>query len=336
MTENPDRNPWEGITSSNKLGTLNTRRCQTSNPHEFFWSRNHLGHYGFLFRSRTSPKTGQPVPALEGIDLELSSDDLGGSILHLTLMEMASRDIFRTICHDLLQATSQIYQVHGEAVIGAVLTRLGRWQHLLRTPRNKLLSETSRIGLFGELVILRDHFLNALDAVTAISSWQGPMGAEQDFAFEGLLVEVKTQISSADRKVRISSLEQLDERSGEIFLLHQTISPDEKGMPKTFTLQELANCIRESLQDNTFASDLFERALLEIGFHDAEEYDEVGYSLATKTLFLVDNSFPRLTRGSVPGQVVLATYILDVASLDPWKIDETELTNRIGDQDGNA
>ncbi len=325
MTENPDQNPWERITSSDKPDTLNTRRCRTSNPHEFFWSRNHLGHYGFLFRSRIAPKSGQSMPALAGIDLEFTSDDTGGSLLHLVLNELTARDIFRTICHDLLQATAQIDPIHGEAVIGAVLTRLERWQHLLRAPRNKLLSETSRIGLFGELLVLRDYFLSNLDAVTAASSWQGPMGAEQDFAFEGLLVEVKTQLSSADRKIRVSSLEQLDDRSGDIFLLHQTISPDEKEMPGAMCLQEIVNNIRATLVNNTFASDLFERALLEIGFLDSEEYSEVSYLLSTRAIYRVDDTFPRLTRSTVSGQVTMATYILEVASLDPWKINEMEL-----------
>lgn len=336
MTEDHDRNPWEGITSSDKPDSLNTRRCRTSNPHEFFWSRNHLGHYGFLFRSRIAPKTGQSMPALAGIDLEFTPDDAGGSILHLVLNEFTARDIFRTICHDLLQATSQIDPIHGEAVIGAVLTRLERWQHLLRVPRNKRLSETSRIGLFGELLVLRDYFVSNLDAVTAASSWQGPMGAEQDFAFEELLLEVKTQLSSADRKIRVSSLEQLDNRSGDIFLLHQTISPDEKEMPEAMSLQEIVNNIREILVSNTFASDLFERALLEIGFQDSKEYSEVSYLLSTRAIYNVDNTFPCLTRSVVPGQVTLATYILEVAALDLWKIDEMELTERIGSQDGNT
>jgi len=336
MIDRPDMNPWEGITSADKPDTLNTRRCHTSNPHEFFWSRNHLGNYGFLFRSRVSPKSGRTAPALEGIEIELNPDESGGSVLHLMLVELPSRDIFRTICHDLLQATSQIDPVHGEAVIGAVLTRLERWQHLLRMPRNKLLSETSRIGLFGELLVLRDHFLNSLDVVTAISAWQGPMGAEQDFAFEELLVEVKTQLSSADRKIRISSLEQLDDRSGEILLLHQTISPDEKGMPGAMTLQKIVDNIRESLATSIFASDLFERALLEVGFRDAEEYDEVGYLLSTRNIYIMGDGFPRLTRTSVPGPVVSATYILDVASLDPWGIDESGLTDRIDGKDDNT
>ena len=60
----------------------------------------------------------------------------------------------------------------------------------------------------------------------SIQTWKGPLEGEQDFAFQDNLYEVKTQLSTSDHKIKISSLEQLNNESGKIFLSHQIITPN--------------------------------------------------------------------------------------------------------------
>ena len=61
--------------------------------------------------------------------------------------------------------------------------------------------------------------MEAISPSDAVLAWNGPKGHEQDFSYNGSLLEVKCQLSSRDRIVNIASLEQLDGVSGQILLM---------------------------------------------------------------------------------------------------------------------
>ncbi|WP_369408059.1 PD-(D/E)XK motif protein, partial [Pseudomonas sp. SWRI111] len=78
----------------------------------------------------------------------------------------------------------------------------------------RLLSKSERIGLIGELLFLRDVLSDRVGWNAAIKCWNGPGGHEQDFVVAGSIFEVKTQVVTADRRIRISSEDQLDAVQG--------------------------------------------------------------------------------------------------------------------------
>lgn len=182
------------------------------------------------------------------------------------------------------------------------------------------------MGLWGELLVLRDLFMPNVSAAVAAEAWSGPCDGEQDFSLAGLtLAEVKTQSAASDRAVRISSADQLDGGSGVLFLVHQTIAPSPKGI----TLQGMANAVRDDVRGDIVAFGRIGRSLREYGFADRKEYDEVPFCLSRRKTYRVDGDFPRITRGQIPAGVSDVRYGIDIVACEPFAAEEKILTERI-------
>ena len=138
----------------------------------------------------------------------------GRSELTVTLTSPDYLELFRALCADLISSARFMNRADEVHALSALVARILRWQGLLKGKRGGVLDAGEQLGLFGELVILRDIFLAHTDAFSALSAWRGPSGAEQDFQFAGWLFEVKSQLASSDRLIRISSAHQLDLVSG--------------------------------------------------------------------------------------------------------------------------
>ena len=163
--------------------------------------RDHEGNYIFSFKGKFAERGLIELPKLAtlAITLEHREDDLWE--FSIRLLEKSHLDIFRALCADLMTATNQLRRSDDHAGVEIMLARLRRWRELLKVRRDKRLSDAQVIGLFGELLLLRDIFLKNLPPLEAVAAWRGPHGDEQDFLFGDWLIELKTQLSSADSKL---------------------------------------------------------------------------------------------------------------------------------------
>lgn len=315
-----DHNPWDGLSVPSAPGNFSTRRVSANTPHDFYWAKNDLGQCCLVFSCETKEPVKMEQVRLRGIELQQFSRDQKKLDIIIKLIDDPSRDLFRTISNDLVASTQKLPPTQPKTVVHALSTRLKRWQQLLGRRKTDLLSTSEQLGLFGELLFLRDHFLGRLDNSTAVSAWQGPSGSEQDFGWSSYLFEVKTQLSSSDRRITINSLEQLDDISGDIWLIHQTVAAEESSGSDRISLKRLVNDIRGSLTHDVFSSDYFNTSLLEYGYEDNDAYDEVFYQLVQRNVFSVKDDFPRLTRSSIPKAITSARYILDATALQEMEV----------------
>ena len=65
-------------------------------------------------------------------------DESDTQLLAFKLLDSNQRDIFQTLCEDIISAASQAKSEVG--AVSAALTRTWRWHHLLRGGRGTLLS----------------------------------------------------------------------------------------------------------------------------------------------------------------------------------------------------
>ena len=195
----------------------------------FSRGKDHFGRHLFIFRVRENAEELAKFPKMAGIDVFYEFIDSGLWQLKLALKDAQQFDIFTALCTNLMEATRQIAVEEQVKAVGVVLARLRRWQQMLEKGRSGLLSEPVQTGLFGELLFLRDVLSSHMAAVDALKCWRGPFGEEQDFAVGPVLVEIKTQRSTSDRHLRISSPDQLYSRSGKIILCHQTLHNESRG-----------------------------------------------------------------------------------------------------------
>ena len=326
---NKPANPWANIAPAEKADDIKKRRTRRDSAHDFFWAVDHLGRPGIQFSVPNIPNFRAQIPALSEIQILLTQTrDGDGRVacdLDLFLRDDSMREIFLAVCVDLMD-TAEKSGTDGESALNAVVARIGKWQQMLKKQQVGLMSEESQTGLWGELSVLRDLFLPNLAAAVAAEAWSGPTGGEQDFSLDGLtLAEVKTQRATSDRAVIINSADQLDNGSGVLFLVHQTIAPSENGV----TLQGLVSAVRDEVQNDATAYGRIVRNLQACSFADNEAYDKVAFAVSDRKFYRVEGDFPRIIRGQLPAGVSEIRYGINIAACAPFLVEESVVVQRI-------
>jgi hypothetical protein len=326
--------PWKkiGIAANNE--SIKSRRVDPDFHHNVFWTRNHNGEIGFRLSSKTKLDFSKNLPRISGIEITINKSDQGHFWLDLSLVKKKSDDLFRTISIDLLQLLFSIEKGRDDEAAKAIIDRLMKWQKLLKSKGgDDYLGPEQQLGLFGELLILRDFFLNKLSPINAFTAWIGPKDSPQDFKHLDLLLEIKTNSASSNRPIKISSLEQLNSRGLKLYLIHQLISEDRT---EGITLQELVNSIRDEYASaNLNAGVLFKVALLSVGFEDDEMYNHARWKLHSRKSYQVVEGFPMLTDENVHPSISKATYIIEIESCNEYIVEKREIEEEIkGEKNG--
>lgn len=235
--------------------------------------------------------------------------------LSFELLRSEQQDVFAILCCDVIEY-SRPAVTEAEA-LKLVIGRYKQWSKLLETQRNGLMDEHRRKGLLGELLFLEQRITSANSTLSVIQGWTGANGADQDFIYPDGWFEIKSAGASAV-SATISSLEQLDcADDGELVIKRiDKAAPDKAG---AFSLNDVVRRMSAILIGDTEAFDLFCSKLSAYGYMDLQEYSEQKYYCFSTQRYLVDESFPKLTKANVPTQVSALHYELDLPSLADWR-----------------
>lgn len=327
-----DIDQWREITKPSSTDQEILRRVEPEHELDFYRGRLFGGGYFLRLVVDSEPPSQVVLPKLSNITITLRSGLGGRSELTVTLTSLDYLELFRALCADLISSTRFMKRAEETQALSTVVARIFRWQGLLRGKRGRVLDAGEQLGLFGELVILRDVFLVHTDALSALSAWRGPSGAEQDFQFAGWLFEVKSQLASSDRLIRISSAHQLDLVSGNIGLFHQMFSTSDERTGEGCTLRRLVDDIRQALLDGFPAAvDLLEARLIEAEYEPLEEYDVQSLVLIRRSAYEVTESFPRISSSDLGAGIGNVRYDLSPAACSAFRVEEEELLRRAFD-----
>jgi hypothetical protein len=311
-------NPWESIHSP--ANDLKARLVDPLHPLDFYWARDHLNHYLFLYEL---PVEYQPdnnmLPNLAGIKAIFTSLNRTSSKHRLVLIlnEQANWEMFNAVCNDLIQSTRQTENT--AIAVHTVLRRLQRWHEFLKKNKSDLLPEERIKGLIGELHFLANHLFPVFGPRRAITFWQGPTNAPQDFNVRDCAIEVKCQSGTTSPYIKISSVDQLCPQVPEMYLFVVTLGKAEDEANSTVTLPRLVSHVRELLLHESF-SDLehFNDLLYETGYIDADKYDDFKYVLISESMFEVNSEFPSICREMIPDGVTNLTYHIALSKCQPF------------------
>jgi hypothetical protein len=201
----------------------------------------------------------------------------------------------------------------------AVVRRIRAWQRMLATGLATGLSAEGRLGLLGELLVLRELILPAA-ADVAVQMWVGPTGAPKDYHLNDVAVEVKTVGHRDSDRCRISNEHQLDGTGlAELVLVHQSVQTSTSGV----TLGELVDAARAepALAEQQV---LLEERLLHAGWLDVHrpQYDHERYRLTNRRCYLVTEGFPRLTPAALNTGVSAVSYSVDLSTCQSYLVRE--------------
>lgn len=313
-------NPWRGIDSPSAADVVNARRVNADLPWDFFWARDADRRVLLTMRHAERSSAGIRLPNLRGVEVTLSPVDGDNTrTLVFRLLEATQQDIFHTLCLDIVSAASKA-TTEPEAVAVALM-RTWRWHRLLRGGGSARLSRQEQMGLLGELFVLEHVLLPSLGASDTVGAWRGPLGSPKDFEIGLVQVESKAHRAGATPKITITSEDQLDASGLDALFLHvlelnQSTEHDEDAA----SVCDVADRILGQLfLTSPPAAELFETLLLAAGLDPEDDYSDFRWSEGDTNLYLVNDEFPRITRGELRSGVSDVRYCISLHECAQFK-----------------
>jgi Putative PD-(D/E)XK family member, (DUF4420) len=260
----------------------------------------------------------QTTPAPEALfelaGMRLSTiPDQSGLFLVLSLEDSSRRDLFSTICADVVAAAAQT----GIAdALDQFLARLDAWRQFLRDRRDGL-SRSETIGLIGELLVLEQVLVANPNG---FATWQSPNDGLHDFQSNGHALEVKTGFGPSS-SITISALDQLDITDlRQLDLLHVRLVE----LPGGRCLRDVLTAIISILPDDT-SRRAFENALLRRGLMPDDDAARLSPKVQQRSIdaYSITEAFPRLIRAALPIAITEATYTLEIRAIAAFAADAT-------------
>jgi hypothetical protein len=209
---------------------------------------------------------------------------------------------------------------------GILVDRINAWRRMLGRGMWTRLTPEERMGLYGELLVLRDLLLPVLGKL-AVRAWNGPSGSPRDFQWDGVGTEVKTVSVNAVRKCRINNEHQLDGTGlREVYLVHQSVRRGGVGE----SLVDMVDGLRSDVRLLS-AFDEFEDRLLESGWVEAHRrwYEEERYALVDRGCYHVGGGFPRVVPEDLAPGVSGVSYMIDLSTCQPHLVDEEAVRSAV-------
>lgn len=260
--------------------------------------------------------------ALEGseyVSLHVEAEGGGVTMLQFTLDDHQFRDIFQSLCDDLVQ---RVLATDSEEAGAQTLVRnLSRWLRMMKRRGTGALNRERQTGLYGELFVLQSILAPVVGVNKAVDAWTGPTGELQDFQLDGgVAIETKTLSVSRPQSLKISSERQLDDNGFAALLIAHVAVDVQRGTG--ITLPDIVSQLRELLGEGGSRT-LFEERLWEAGYHDshAAVYQH-GYTHRNQAWYRVTAAFPRIIEADLRPGMGQVSYVVDASACEPFCVDD--------------
>jgi hypothetical protein len=262
---------------------------------------------------------------LKDIHLELIPDEKDNSrhYLLILLSNQQHKDVFSTLCEDLINGISNI--TGDDKIVRELLNRLEKWKLLFDKAALQGLSPEEQRGLFGELYFLRKWINQTSDLQKCIQAWIGPERNLRDFQLNNWAIEVKTTHGNNHQKVHISSERQLDTTNlTRLLLYHLSLETQQQGGE---SLNEIVNSIIELLNSHIGVQTQFRTKLLQGGYfiHHCALYENDGYYIRQESFYDVRDRFPRIEERDVRSGVGEVKYSIVLSNYSQYIIEESSV-----------
>jgi hypothetical protein len=252
-----------------------------------------------------------------GGDLAIPENLAGVKIEHIKYINNKSRLICSLTSNDpdLINKFSIVAKdiaynsggLTGVKLFNNVVHLIRSWASFLKPQRNGL-TESEYIGFWGELYTFTVLMLSQVSPSEAVRFWVGPEGKKQDFTLNNLAIEVKTSFSNEARKLTISSLEQLDQITEKLYILHIVANPSESS--SGYSLKDLYEICRQNMNGDLLLELTFLQKVNDL-YGNASERQLTDKNLViSETLYEIDDSFPALRIEDIPSSIVSLRYDL--------------------------
>ncbi len=260
---------------------------------------------------------------LRDIRIELVPDERNvlKNILLITLLNNQHKDIFSTLCEDLINSVASVKEE--KQLVKVLLNRFEKWKSLFENVSSAGLSSEEQRGLFGELFFLRMWINNSTDKRRCADAWLGPEKSNQDFQSGNWALEVKTSAGNNHQKIHISNERQLDTTNlSHLILFHLSI---EIRVGSGESLNALVASLYDLFADDSHAEIVFAAKLLEAGYFAQHKYlyEADGYFIRQENFFNIEGEFPRIEEADIRDGVGDVKYSVILTSCSDYIVNES-------------
>jgi hypothetical protein len=314
---------WESIsTAGHAAGRL---RVYPDHLLDFFISFSLNGHREIVIEANGIKNDFGELPSFENLDVVLK-DTAAGLSIGIVLIDHELAKSFAVMCFDIAERSKRGETIEAAAVIAFAC--LSDWADLLKRRGRQGLNRNEAIGLWGELSTL-DALLGSTteNELQIVQGWRGPNGDQRDIGFNNTRIEVKTQLSTKSIGLKISSLDQLDDRGNHLNVVLYRISPSEAGI----SVAGLIEKVRLHLAFARLAQSEFERKVMLAAFDSDNECCNEKLGLDERIIYDISDSFPRLIPNNVPTGIKSAEYEITGTAIAGFQISWKHLMEKINE-----
>lgn len=304
-------NPWAKMQNS-------THRRVANVAYDMFYMVDLQGKYAFHIHTDfvyKNPKTLR----LKGMLVQKQVGDLGTDFF-IALKNNDEWSIFARLCDDLIGIVKN-EQCTEENLLEIIENRLENWREFLLSYRDIDFSLIKQMGLFSELLCLKEIIAKQIGYENAISHWVGADFHKQDFVFDDEALEVKSYTSSKGAIVEISSVEQLYSEKSKFYLIAYGLSISSNGQ----TCEDIILYIDRQLQHLPEIKRLFHKKLLEYGYINGTENEKYSFIVDNVMIFSINEKFPKITPLNIASAIQKVKYSLNLLQCEEFRIEEINL-----------
>lgn len=255
--------------------------------------------------------------AVRSVQMSVSADELC-NFVEIACLDAQGHAALDVVINEIVEALDSGASIGCVRVVQNVLAK---WRRFWSGARQELLSREQQLGLFGELWFLKCWLAPSIGISKSMDMWRGPMGARNDFEFEGVGIEVKTSSRESGAHV-VNGVEQLLEPINGALLLFSLVVREETSGKES--LPNLIDGITQMLDSDLSSLARFESLLYAYGYDEkhALDYKKFVLRVRSEELYRVVNGFPRIIPSSflqgVPVGVSSVRYELSLDSASRW------------------
>jgi len=244
----------------------------------------------------------------------------GEAGIRIVCLDSDLETVFFRFCETILT-----YIAEGVASPDALAGALERFRLLFERSEYPV-SGQQIAGLMAELVVLEWLLEEGIEAVTG---WAGPFGAAHDFTFGSIHAEVKALPASGERRIKVSSINQLEEPAGgSLYILGVRVGWGSE------TIEERYERVRCLVSPDRITD--LERRMEAAGCPVPIEgpWNALKLCVGTPEAWRVSNGFPRLVPsllagGEVPKGISEVQYTASLEAARRYMVARTEVVEAI-------
>jgi len=303
-------NPWENMKKSTQ------RRVKEDMNHDIYWIIDLEGKYGLYIKIKSIHDNDINILKLKGLSILKRNED-ENTELFIALNNNQDWEIFLTLCKDLILIGKKYND--DLTMFNVIENRLKRWQQFLLKNRSIDFSLQKQMGLFSELICLRNIIAENIGFKSAIYSWVGADFDKQDFLLDNMIIEVKSYKTSKTPIVSISSASQLYSDKQPIYLVSYGLTPANGGT----SIDELVFEIEEQIENEPLeVFELFHNKLFEYGYMTDLDIKKYRFIIDKSMIFHVDSNFPKITPLDIDSRISNMKYSIDLLQCQEFKIED--------------